>query len=547
VINYKEIGAIMRIDKHHAILKINILFLLFFIPNYSFTQQIGINLNSINYYSTAWTFVDCMKSSGMWISFGVNNSEWDSGYKVPVNDQGYPLEIPYDLEGTIPPQAVHIKAIAGNFPEGMYTLIFEGTGKIKLSAGYNGIYTTPNIPHHFYIGTESVILSIEESISTDPIRNIRLITPGFEESYETQIFHPLFLERLSGFSYLRFMDWGNTNGNKVTTWEDVTPRDYYTQAKSSGVSIEYMLALSNKLNVDPWICIPHLADDNYVKKIAQLINNTLNIGKKVYIEYGNEAWNNIFAISEYVRNKGLEAGLSQNENTAGYYWYARRSAEIFKIFENEIDNSHYRLVKVASGKASSTTATKSILEGFYNNNINTTNIFPDVFAIAPYFGGSIADDIGDNSEIYTITITEILNRLKASINSNTATWTSKVNEIVKTYGLPLISYEGGPHLVANQHYRENETLTNKLMNSNRDPRMKDIYISMYNSWISNGGGIFTVFSNVAGWSKYGSWGILEYQDQPIGNAPKYTAIRQLLFSGDSSGVLVKPPINVRIK
>ena len=50
-------------------------------------------------------------------------------------------------------------------------------------------------------------------------RNIRIITPGFEESYSTSPFHPAFLASLENFTLLRFMDWMHANSGK-------TPEDW---------------------------------------------------------------------------------------------------------------------------------------------------------------------------------------------------------------------------------------------------------------------------------------------------------------------------------
>ena len=58
--------------------------------------------------------------------------------------------------------------------------------------------------------------------------------------------------------------------------------------------------------------------------------------------------------------------------------------------------------------------------------------------------------------------------------------------------------------------------------------MKDLYLQMFALWELNGGSLFTPFNNIAIPSKWGSWGMLEYQNQPISDAPKYDAIREYL-------------------
>lgn len=45
-----------------------------------------------------------------------------------------------------------------------------------------------------------------------------------------------------------------------------------------------------------------------------------------------QVWNTGFPQGKYARSKGIELGLSAKEDIAGYYYHAKRSAEIFDIF-----------------------------------------------------------------------------------------------------------------------------------------------------------------------------------------------------------------------
>ena len=44
------------------------------------------------------------------------------------------------------------------------------------------------------------------------------------------------------------------------------------------------------------------------------------------------------------------------------------------------------------------------------------------------------------------------------------------------------------------------------------------------AWFAEGGGLFVPFSYAGLPNKWGSWGALEYQDQPVEQAPKYRAL-----------------------
>ena len=60
-----------------------------------------------------------------------------------------------------------------------------------------------------------------------------------------------------------------------------TPQ-HQTQSRDEGVSLEYMVELSNVLEADMWYCIPHAADDDYVRKAAELIKEKLHPDRKLY-------------------------------------------------------------------------------------------------------------------------------------------------------------------------------------------------------------------------------------------------------------------------
>ncbi|MEV6634956.1 IPT/TIG domain-containing protein [Actinoplanes sp. NPDC051470] len=53
--------------------------------------------------------------------------------------------------------------------------------------------------------------------------------------------------------------------------------------------------------------------------------------------------------------------------------------------------------------------------------------------------------------------------------------------------------------------------------------MRQLYTSYYNVWVNNGGGMLAAFSAADAPSKWGTFGLLEYQDQPVANAPKFRA------------------------
>ncbi|MGC8713809.1 MAG: hypothetical protein ACP5RH_15575, partial [Leptodesmis sp.] len=102
---------------------------------------------------------------------------------------------------------------------------------------------------------------------------------------QTHPFHPLFLDRLSQFNTLRFMDWGATNNSPLVNWADRTTINSATQASNQGVALEYMIQLANTLKINPWFNIPAEASDDYVRQFATMVRDQLDPSLRVYIEY----------------------------------------------------------------------------------------------------------------------------------------------------------------------------------------------------------------------------------------------------------------------
>jgi hypothetical protein len=89
--------------------------------------------------------------------------------------------------------------------------------------------------------------------------------------------------------------------------------------------------------------------------------------------------------------------------------------------------------------------------------------------------------------------------------------------IARRYGMRLVSYEGGQHIVS-----ENVDLVAGL---NRDPRMGALYADYIPEAIAaNGNDLLVLFSATGPISKFGAWGLREYAGQPRSDAPKLDAV-----------------------
>jgi hypothetical protein len=67
-----------------------------------------------------------------------------------------------------------------------------------------------------------------------------------------------------------------------------------------------------------------------------------------------------------------------------------------------------------------------------------------------------------------------------------------------------------------------------FIRTNRNPRMKNLYTTYLNQWKAAGGKMFVNYTSVFPVGKDGSWGMLEFQDQEPGLAPKYQALMEYI-------------------
>ena len=521
----------MKIHLHPSKHTFVLLFLIFSTSLFAQQRPVGINLNGVTDYSEELVFTDAFKQARGWISHdAANNAPWSSGVVVPLMENGFPFEIPYD-NGTDPLQQVRTLMLWGlddNTPTGKYRLIVTGTGEITLKVGSNATqqYMCP-VDTLVDVNDGSVILDIKSSLAQDPISDIKFIYPEYTESYATQTFRDDFLDFVDDFQTLRFMDWLRTNNSDLSEWANRTPKNYYSQSQSTGVAWEYIIELCNTTEKNAWITIPHKATDDFIRNVAKLLRDDLNPELKIYLEYSNELWNGQFDQNSDAADYADAAGFTGERWELTWKYTAKRSADIFKIFEEEFED-HSRLVKVIPSQAANSWLSNQII-GFFNNpTYNPSGVTADVLAIAPYFAGSVANKIVDDGLVGSITTDEIVVRMEESL-AKSYEWIDANMTVANNHGLKLTAYEGGQHLVATGANVDNELLTEKLIAANRHPDMEDLYCAYFDYWYGEADAdLFCVFASHGGASKWGSWGIKINMNDV--NAPKYLGVKKCIVS-----------------
>jgi len=480
------------------------------------SPRLGMNLNGPADWNSELPFVDVFRLSRPWISQR-KGDPWGKGPELALDEHGWVKRLEPDCWAETPLCTVG----AGHYPGGQYTLLYDGQGKLEF---WNVGAVVSSRPGRMVVEVDpskgGFFLRLLETNPHDYVRNIRVIMPGFEDTYQDNPFHPVFLERWRGLACLRFMDWMRTNGSRIRTWAD-RPKLLDATFSAKGVALEVMIDLCNRLNTDAWFCMPHLADDDYVHSFAAMVRQKLNPGLKVYVEYSNEVWNSRFPQTRYSWEKAKELGLGPEERPweGGGMYYAQRSVEIFKIWE-QVFGGRERLVRVLAWQSGNTWWMERIILPHHDAYKHA-----DALAIAPYMGMSVprqgkgltADQVAKWS------VDQALDHLENESLPKSIRAIRATKEVADKHGLTLVAYEGGQHMVGVGGGENNDAMTRLFHAANAHPRMGRIYQEYFEAWTDAGGDLFCYFSSVGKWSKWGSWGIMQHYDDDPAASPKFMA------------------------
>ena len=483
-------------------------------------SPVGINLAQVVSYSRELPFVDVVKTAHPWFS-NTEGADWSKGGPLPLTREGWVASLrpkQYATTGLIDN--------GGHYPTGNYTLLYDGEGQLEVSAmSGKGVTLVSQAPGRSVVTVtteaEGALLTLRATNPANPVRNIHFILPGHEKTYQTQPFNPQFLKALSPFKVLRFMDWQETNGSQFANWADRTTPTSATQAVPNGVALEYMIQLANTLKADPWFTIPIRANDDFVRQFATLVRDRLDPSLKVHIEYSNEVWNYSFEQAEYAGQQGLKQGLDKDKYAAGAKYYAQRSVEIFNIWTT-VFKGNDRLIRDLAWQAVNPDWAETVLS--YKDAYKHA----DEYAIAPYFNGGSFGEATNLEQSLKATPDQIIEAMRQNIRQLNE-YVVADSKLTKKYGLRLVAYEGGQDLSAHWVPAEKEKPLNDLfLAASRSPRMRDLYNEYLNQWKASGGGLLNQYNDVSAYLKWGHWGLLEYQDQPLNASPKYQGVMDFI-------------------
>jgi hypothetical protein len=487
---------------------------------------LGTNLAAVADYSRELPFVDVFKMARPWIP-QQTGQPWGQGPALALDANGWitSLQPGQYAETILMDNALDDQA---HYPIGQYTLLYDGQGTIAFDLQSATIVSQSqgqiivNVP----AGGNGVYLMVTATNAGNPIRNIRFIMPGYASSYQTQPFNPAFVQSLQGFRALRFMEWALINGSAVQQWTDRPLTTDYTWMLR-GVPLEIQIELANQLGLPPWFNIPAMASDNYVQQFASLVNSQLHSNLTFYLEYSNETWNSAFSQHAYVQSQGLALGLNTDPTVAAADYTAYRAVQIFGLAKAQL-HAPSRMIRVIASQAANWWLSEQTLlfQKAYQQ--------ADVLASAPYFNCSDATTggfgvLGDPStaaQVAAMTVDQIIDIELQHINGCALQEIESNAGLAREYGVKLAAYEGGQSLVGYGGAENNSTLTSLFEAANRSPRMTSLYATYLQNWVAAGGDLFLHFTDVQAYTKWGSWGAMEYLGEPAASAPKYEALFQ---------------------
>lgn len=460
---------------------------------------IGMNIDGIPYWNQIRAFKDFALQAGDFFTGPAAGGTWDSGYmdEVAVDQQGYPLEMPYFAVDGSEQLVRSVISADGHMLLGDYVMLYDGEGEVDIFGNAEESSHTAGRLEFSVTGLGNIWYHISESTSGNHIRNIRIVRMEDEANFEEHPFYQPFLDKLNHFEAIRFMDWGHTNGSEQVSWADRKTKDYHTQGHGhAGVAYEWMIDLSNLLQKDIWVCIPHQADEDYIQQMATLFRDNLHSNSTIYLEYSNEVWNWQFSQAHWVNNL-KPANWSQQR------YYAERSKTVFEIWHEIFGADNERVKRVI--------ATQTVNPWLGEQAMAHLHGEFDYLSPTWYFGYNSdlcqpeLEALGENA-----TAQDVLDCSRENFLTQ-ASALRQHHMNAKLFGKEVIEYEGGQHMTSNP---VTVSFQQAVYDAQIHPGIYDLYTEVMDSlriWDSKLAMAFTLASVRE--SIYGSWGALEYIEQ----------------------------------
>lgn len=477
-------------------------------------------------YADTFSALDLMHGADAWITYDAAGKEHRG--EVKLDAKGWPTELP-TLNGasqTISANVFYTKIM----PAADYIVEWKGEGKLTTYSNYEQIGPNKYLVHFdadYSKGDNGITLNIE---STDPnhtgnyIRDIKV----YQEKYSDLVamgehFDPKWFQQIDDFRVLRTHDWQGTNFSKVTdfTPNDVTADQAFWVKDGRGMPYELLVEVANQARSDLWINIPHMATDDYMRKVAAYVKDHLDKDLKVYVEYTNEYWTEGFDQHQYLIDKGTQ--MFGKVPFANAEAYGARAAQMTQIFKQVFAGDDARLIPTVTlnhGAFSTDEAHTMLTTPDYvkKGGISPLDAGVKYLATDGYFTWFNTDPGTDKlvdgwmrqpDKGYGSARDFLINQIKTDLSP---AW-AKGHMLADQYGLKFGVYEGGSLLINGSPDAPGDLkYTNFNEQVQLSPQMKQVYQVALAVWQKNGSGPFAWYADTGRFGSQGDYGLWNAPD-----------------------------------
>jgi hypothetical protein len=241
---------------------------------------------------------------------------------------------------------------------GHFRCTWTGTGTVQVLGAQNVTTIDASRIEFDYTATGSGFVEIRVSeVTSGPIRVAVVHQDDWTAADAGEVWRTSWLDMIRNSRVLRFKDWARIdNYAGGATWALRTPEAACSMMSDTGVSIESMIDLCNLVGADPWFCMPHTVDADYLTQFATLVLGRLDASRHVYVEWSNKVWDgNLGQSSWHSVQAGALLGDSALEGTAEFYggkaaemaqawravWTGTNAARLHTVLQVWTDNHYY--------------------------------------------------------------------------------------------------------------------------------------------------------------------------------------------------------------
>lgn len=498
---------------------------------------LALGLTGLSDWGSARPFIDQMVTARPW--FGAAGDDWETMGAAALIAGGY-----VDDEGWVtrlPPGIDVIRTIwaydeaAARERAGTFVLTYEGEGRVTLGGDARRIDARPG---RITFSTEGRAFWLDVSDLDprgigQPIRNISIVQDMHQALHEAGvIFRPEWINSIKDARLIRFMDWAGTNGSTVApgTPPLIEARGLW-RMKGQGAPVSLMVELANQIGADPWFCMPHMADDAYVRAYADYVYANLNPDLVAHVEYSNEVWNEAFPQGRWVREQAAATWGVPYGHEGGYAFTAREATRDALIWEDAFgSNATTRLNNILPTQTVNTWATGHLLDPQAWAKAEPETYLPagavfDSLALTSYFGGHIMANEKTRAEFVSRIqddpiaarrwlTDQISDPTQPDTPGSNRSFLDEQKALATAHGLDLLAYEGGQHLhhawaIPGLTESDVQAVTDFMIAYVRGPEMAKLTATNWDSWKDVGDGPYMHFGDSGIGGKWGSFSLVD--------------------------------------